>query len=391
MADRIEPFVIAVDEAALDDLQDRLRRTRWPERETVGDWSQGVPLAYLRELCGYWSARYDWRAAVARLNRIPQYTTTIDGLRVHFLHVRSPHPGAVPLIMTHGWPGSFLEFERTLGPLTDPAAHGGDPAHAFNVVVPSLPGYGFSGKPARAGWDVHRIARAWAELMSRLGYDRFLAQGSDWGTSVSTSLALQDPGRLLGIHLVPPLAPPDRGAADLTNAERAALADLDERTRSGSGYSAEQGTRPQTIGYSLTDSPAGLCAWIAEKLWAWTDHPGDLGRVLTADQVLDNITLYWLTGTAASSARLYWESIAQVTEWFAVAASDTITVPAGCSVFPREVPRPSRRWAERRFANIVYWNEPDRGGHFAAWEQPALFTQEVRAVARAACHQGTVP
>jgi pimeloyl-ACP methyl ester carboxylesterase len=383
MADEIEPFVMDVDDATLDDLRDRLRRTRWPERETVGDWSQGVPLAYLQQLCGYWSTRYDWRATQARLNRIPQFTTTIDGLRVHFLHVRSPNLGAVPLIMTHGWPGSFLEFEQTLGPLTDPAAHGGDPADAFHVVVPSLPGYGFSGKPAAAGWDVHRIARAWAELMTRLGYGRFLAQGSDWGTSVSTSLALQHPGRLLGIHLVPPLAPPDRGAADLTDAERAALADLDERARSGSGYSAEQGTRPQTIGYSLTDSPAGLCAWIAEKLWAWSDHPGDLGEALSADQVLDNITLYWLTGTAASSARLYWESIAQVTEWFTVAASDTITVPTGCSVFPKEVPRPSRRWAERRFANIVYWNEPDRGGHFAAWEQPALFTDEVRAVARA--------
>jgi pimeloyl-ACP methyl ester carboxylesterase len=388
MADQIEPFVIAVAGAALDDLRDRLRRTRWPERETVDDWSQGVPLGYLQDLCGYWAGRYDWRASEARLNRIPQFMTRIDGLDVHFLHIRSRHPGAVPLIMTHGWPGSFLEFERTLGPLTDPPANGGDAADAFDVVVPSLPGYGFSGRPAAAGWDVHRIARAWAELMTRLGYGRFLAQGSDWGTSVSTSLALQLPGRLLGIHLVPPLAPPDRGAGDLTGAERAALADLDERSRTGSGYSAEQGTRPQTIGYSLLDSPAGLCAWIAEKLWAWTDHPGDLGQVLGADQVLDNITLYWLTGTGASSARLYWESIAQVTEWFTTAAGDTVTVPAGCSVFPREVPRPSRRWAERRFANIVHWNEPDRGGHFAAWEQPGVFVGEVRAVARSCGRPG---
>jgi pimeloyl-ACP methyl ester carboxylesterase len=382
MADRIEPFVIAADGAALDDLRDRLRRTRWPERETVEDWSQGVPLAYVRDLCGHWADGYDWRATQARLNRIPQFTTGIDGLDVHFLHVRSPHPDAVPLIMTHGWPGSFLEFERVLGPLADPTAHAGDAAGAFHVVVPSLPGYGFSGKPATPGWDVHRIAGAWAELMTRLGYQRFLAQGSDWGTSVSTSLALQHPGRLLGIHLVPPLAPPDRGAGDLTERERAALADLDERSRTGSGYSAEQGTRPQTIGYSLTDSPSGLCAWIVEKLWAWTDHPGDLGRVLSADQVLDNITLYWLTATGASSARLYWESIAQVTEWFTAAAGDTVSVPAGCSVFPREVPRPSRRWAGRRFTNIVYWNEPARGGHFAAWEQPGLFVGEVRAAAR---------
>jgi pimeloyl-ACP methyl ester carboxylesterase len=322
----------------------------------------------------------------ARINQIPQFMTTIDGLDVHFLHLRSPHPDAIPLIMTHGWPGSFLEFERVLGPLTDPPAYGGDAGDAFDVIVPSLPGYGFSGKPAATGWDIHRIARAWAELMTRLGYDRFLAQGSDWGTSVSTSLALHRPGRLLGIHLIPPLAPPDRNADDLTGRERAALADLDERSRTGSGYSAEQGTRPQTIGYSLTDSPAGLCAWIVEKLWAWTDHPGDLSQVLTADQVLDNISLYWLTGTGASSARLYWESITEVTDWFTTATRDIITVPAGCSIFPKEVPRPSRRQAQRRFTNIVHWSEPGHGGHFAAWEQPALFVDEVRAVARSCRH-----
>jgi pimeloyl-ACP methyl ester carboxylesterase len=381
MPDQVEPFLIRVDEAALDDLRDRLRHTRWPERETVGDWSQGVPLDYLRGLCAYWADRYDWRATEHRLNQIPQFTTVIDGLDIHFLHIRSPHAGAMPLVMTHGWPGSFVEFERVLGPLTEPPAHGAAPAPAFDVVVPSLPGYAFSGKPAASGWDIHRIARAWAELMSRLGYPRFMAMGGDWGTSVSTSLALQYPDRLLGIHLVPPLAPPDRSAGDLTGEERAALADLEERRRTDSGYSAVHGTRPQTIGYSLTDSPAGLCAWIAEKLWAWTDHPGDLGEVLTADQVLDNITLYWLTGTGASSARLYWESITQVVTWFTAAAGDTVTVPAGCSVFPKEVPRPSRRWAERRFANIVYWNQPARGGHFAAWEQPGLLTDEVRAVA----------
>ncbi|HEY7431306.1 MAG TPA: epoxide hydrolase [Streptosporangiaceae bacterium] len=382
MPDLIEPFTVSADEAALAELADRLRCTRWPERETVADWSQGVPLDYLRELCGYWASDYDWRATAARLNRIPQFTTDIDGLLVHFLHVRSRQPGAIPLLMTHGWPGSFLEFERVLPSLAGPASHGAA-TPAFHLVVPSLPGYGFSGKPAASGWDVHRIARAWAELMTRLGYQRFIAQGSDWGTSVSTSLALQHPGRLLGIHLVPPLAPPDRGAGDLTEGERAALADLAERDRTGSGYSAVHGTRPQTIGYSLLDSPAGLCAWIVEKLWAWTDHQGDLGQVLTADQVLDNITLYWLTGTGASSARLYWESIGEVTEWFTAAAGDTVGVPAGCSVFPKEVPRLSRRWAQRRFSNIVHWGEPPRGGHFAAWEQPGLFVGEVRAVARA--------
>jgi len=384
MPDRIEPFVIRVDGAALDDLRDRLRRTRWPEREPVGDWSQGVPLGYLRDLCAYWADGHDWRATEARLSEIPQFTTTIGGLDVHFLHVRSPHRGAVPLLMTHGWPGSFLEFERVLGPLTDPSAHGDDPVvGAFDVVVPSLPGYGFSGKPAVAGWGIHRIAGAWAELMTRLGYERFLAMGSDWGTSVSTSLALRHPGRLLGVHLVPPLAPPAGAADDLTDDERAALAELGERSRTGSGYSAVQGTRPQTVGYSLTDSPAGLCAWIVEKLWAWTDHPGDLSDVLTADQVLDNITLYWLTGTGASAARLYWESIGEVTGWFTAFPGDVVTVPAGCSVFPREVPRASRRWAERRFSDIVHWGQPARGGHFAAWEQPRLFIDEVRAVARA--------
>jgi pimeloyl-ACP methyl ester carboxylesterase len=384
--DGIEPFLIGADDAALDDLRARLRHARWPERETVGDWSQGVPLNYLRDLCGYWADRYNWQAAQARLNRLPQFVTRIDGLDIHFVHVRSARPDAMPLIMTHGWPGSFLEFEQAIGPLADPAAHGGDPADAFHVVVPSLPGYGFSGKPAATGWDIHRIARAWAELMTRLGYERFLAQGSDWGTSVSTSLALQRPGRLSGLHVVPPLVPPDRHAGDLTDRERTSLDDLDERSRTGSGYSAMHGTRPQTIGYSLLDSPVGLCAWIVEKLWAWTDHRGDLGQVLTADQVLDNITLYWLTGTGASSARLYWESIAQVTDWFTTATSDIITVPTGCSIFPQEVPRPSRRQAERRFANIVYWNELGRGGHFAAWEQPGLFVDEVRAVARSCRH-----
>jgi pimeloyl-ACP methyl ester carboxylesterase len=377
----IRPFRVDMPDEALADLRRRISAAHLPSKEIVADRSQGVQLSTIQELARYWADGYDWRACEARLNALPQFTTKIDGVDVHFIHVKSPHAGALPLIITHGWPGSVIELLGVVGPLTDPPAHGGDAADAFHVVVPSLPGYGFSGKPAAAGWDVHRIARAWAGLMTRLGYERFLAMGSDWGTSVSTSLALQRPGRLLGIHLVPPLAPPG-DPAGLTSDERAALADLDERSRTGSGYSAVQGTRPQTIGYSLADSPTGLCAWITEKLWSWTDHSGDLGQVLTADQVLDNVTLYWLTGTAASSARLYWESIAQVTEWFTTAAGDPVTVPAACSVFPKEVPRPSRRQAERRFTNIVYWNQPARGGHFAAWEQPSLFTSEVRAAAR---------
>jgi pimeloyl-ACP methyl ester carboxylesterase len=379
----VRPYRIAVPAAAVRDLRARLRRTRWPEPEPVPDWSQGVPLAYLRELCRYWADGYEWTATEARLNRIPQIVTDVEGLAIHALHVRSPHPDATPLVLTHGWPGSFLEFERVLGPLTDPAAHGGDAGDAFHVVVPSLPGYGFSGKPEAPGWGIHRIARAWTELMTRLGYDRFIAAGSDWGTSISTSIALQRPERLLGLHLVPPLAPPDDDGP-LTPEERQALADLDERSRTGSGYSAVHATRPQTLGYGLLDSPAALCAWIVEKVWTWADHDDDLDAVLDRDQVLDNITLYWLTGTGASSTRLYWESIAEVSRWFTTVTDDRITVPTACSVFPREVPRPSRRWAARRFANIVHWGQPERGGHFAAWEQPGLFVAEARA-ARSAC------
>jgi pimeloyl-ACP methyl ester carboxylesterase len=370
----VQPFRIDVPQSTVDDLRDRLARTRWPEPEPVGNWSQGVPLRRLRALCGYWADGYDWRATERRLNAIPQFRTDVDGLAIHFLHVRSGDPAATPVILTHGWPGSFLEFERALALL---AADG-----AFHVVVPSLPGYAFSGKPAATGWDIHRIARAWCELMARLGYDRFVAAGSDWGTSISTSIARQHPARLLGLHLVPPLVAPVRD--DPTEAERAALRDLDERARHGSGYSAMHSTRPQTIGYALLDSPTGLAAWIGEKLWTWTDPAGGL----TDDQVLDNLTLYWVTGTAASSARLYWESIDEVTGWFTTGAGDTIAVPTGAAVFPAEVPRPSRRWAERRFTDIVHWGEPDRGGHFGAWEQPEWFVAELRATVRALRRRG---
>lgn len=302
-------------------------------------------------------------------------------MAIHFLHVRSPDPAATPLVLTHGWPGSFLEFEQTLAPLAGPGAFGGPASDAFHVVVPSLPGYAFSGHPATTGWDIHRIARAWCELMTRLGYPRFVAAGSDWGTSISTSIALQDPGRLIALHLVPPLVAPDRDSGDLTSAERSALHDLDERARRGSGYSAIHGTRPQTLGYGLTDSPAGLAAWIGEKLWTWTDQASG---GLTEEQVLDNLSLYWFTRTAASSIRLYWESIDEVSAWFTSATADTIAVPTGCSVFPAEVPRPSCRWAQRRFTSIVYWSEPGRGGHFGAWEQPELFVRDIRATVRAA-------
>jgi pimeloyl-ACP methyl ester carboxylesterase len=383
MPDAVTPYRIAVPEAELQELRDRLARTRWPEPEPVADWSQGVPLAYVRELCRHWAEEYDWRATEARLNALPQFRTELDGLGVHFLHVRSPEPGALPLVLTHGWPGSIVEFLGAIGPLADPAAHGGDPADAFHVVCPSLPGYGFSDKPAEPGWGVERIARAWAALMARLGYERYGAAGSDWGTSVSTSLGQQDRAHVAGIHLIPPLAPPDPATfGDLTPAEQAALDALRHSAEWDSGYSEEHATRPQTVGYGLVDSPAGLCAWIVEKFWAWTDWEETLDEAVSRDALLDNLMLYWLPGTGASAARLYWESIRQVSATITGGTGDTVDVPAGCSVFPKELQRPSRRWAERRFTDIRHWGEPARGGHFAALEQPALFAAELRAFFR---------
>ncbi len=384
MPEEVIPFRIEASPEELDDLRTRLRRTRWPEKETVGDWSQGVPLGYLRELCRYWEHEYEWAPRQRRLNAFPQFRTEIDGLGIHFVHVRSPHPAAAPLVMTHGWPGSVAEFAKVIWQLADPVAYGGTPDDAFHVVCPSLPGYGFSDKPSAPGWGVERIAAAWIALMERLGYPRFVAQGSDWGTSVSTCIGKQAPEQVLGLHLVPPLAPPDPATFDdLTSQEQSALESLRRSAESDAGYSAEHGSRPQTIGYALTDSPAALSAWIVEKFWAWTDHDGGLETVISRDELLDNLMLYWLTGSGASSARLYWESIRQVNQWISGDMTDTVSVPVGCSVFPKELQRPSRRWAERRFTDIRYWNEPARGGHFAALEQPALFVEEVRGCFRA--------
>jgi epoxide hydrolase len=380
---RIRPFHIQVPDEDLVGLRRRIAATRWPSQELVTDRSQGVQLPTIRALARYWTSDYDWRACEARLNALPQFTTEIDGVDIHFIHVRSPHENALPLIMTHGWPGSVVEFLKVIGPLSDPVSHGGDAADAFDVVCPSLPGYGFSGKPVQTGWGVERIAAAWVQLMARLGYPRYGALGSDWGTSVSTSVGQQDSGHVAGIHLFPPLAPPDRATfGTLTERERAALAALEHSAEHDSGYSAEQATRPQTIGYALVDSPVALCAWIMEKFWAWTDCDGHLENVLTRDELLDNLMLYWLPGTGASSARLYWQSTGQVNEWISGRVTSTVTVPAGCSVFPKEIQRPSRRWAEKRFTDIRYWNEPARGGHFAAFEQPSLFVDEVRSFFR---------
>ena len=374
------PFRLDVADAELDDLRARLSRTRWPERETVGDgdgldWSQGIPLSYVRDLCGYWERDYDWRRAEAQVNAWPQWRAGVDGLGIHVLHARSPEPDALPLVLTHGWPGSIVEFLKVIGPLSDPAAHGGDPADAFHVVCPTLPGYGWSDKPASTGWNVARIADAWDELMRGLGYERYAAQGGDWGSMVTMCLGMQHPDHLVGLHVNMPIVRPDPATFDdLTDREKETLAAMEEHRRWGTGYSKQQSTRPQTVGYGLTDSPAGQCAWIVEKFWAWTDCDGHPENVLTRDELLDNVMFYWLPA-AASSARLYWESFRQV-------PSDRIGVPAGCSVFPGEVFRASRRWMEQRFSDLRYWNELGRGGHFAAFEQPELFVTELRSCFR---------
>jgi len=372
----ITPFRVETPEADLEELRRRLAATRWPEAECVDDWSQGIPLAYTQEVCAYWAEKYDWRAREARLNAFPQFRTELDGLGIHFLHVRSPHENALPLVITHGWPGSVVEFLKVIEPLTDPTAHGGDAADAFHVVCPSLPGYGFSDKPARSGWDVQRIGRAWSQLMQGLGYARYVAQGGDWGSMVTTAIGIQDPQHCAGIHLNMPVAPPDpETMGDLSPAEQATLASLQHYDRWDSGYSKQQSTRPQTLGYGLVDSPAGQAAWILEKFWAWTDCAGHPENVLGRDELLDNVMLYWLPGNAASSARLYWES-------FQGTSLDEVQVPTGCSIFPKEIIRCSRRWAEKRFHNIVYWNELSKGGHFAAFEQPEVFVGELRACFR---------
>jgi pimeloyl-ACP methyl ester carboxylesterase len=378
MSAEITPFRIEIPDADLDDLRQRLRRTRWPDAETVGDWSQGIPLSYARDLCEYWLDGYDWRACEASLNQFPQFRTSIDDLDIHFLHVRSPQADALPLVLTHGWPGSIVEFRKVIGPLTDPVAHGGDATDAFHVVCPSLPGFGFSGKPTSPGWGTEHIADAWDELMTRLGYDRYGAQGGDWGSGVTQALGARHAPHLAGIHINMVTAPPDPDTMnDLTEREKDALAAMKHYQDWDSGYSKEQSTRPQTVGYGLVDSPAGLCGWIVEKFWAWTDSDGDPANVLTRDEMLDDVMLYWLPGTGASSARLYWESFGKLRS-----GNREVRVPVGCSVFPKEIIRPSRRWAEKEYPDLRYWNEPAKGGHFAAFEQPDTFVDEVRAAFR---------
>lgn len=369
----IRPFRLAVPQAELDDLQRRLAAARWPERECVEDWSQGVPLAALRDLVAYWRDGYDWRACEARLNGLGQFVNELDGLDIHFLHVRSPNPQARPLILTHGWPGSVIEFLGAIPLLTDPVAHGGAAEDAFHVVVPSLPGYGFSAKPCTSGWNVERVARAWSLLMERLGYDRWFAQGGDWGAIVTATMGAQAPAGLAGIHLNMPMARPTaEDRADPDDEVLAALAAGKHYVEWDSGYSKIQATRPQTIGYGLVDSPVALAAWIYEKMWAWTHNDGRPEDALSRDTILDNIMLYWLPATGASAARMYWESFSMI------GRTGEVHLPSAVSTFPREITKAPRKWAERMLRNIVYWNAAEKGGHFAAWEQPELFAREVR-------------
>ena len=366
------PFSIAVPDAELIDLRDRLARTRWPEPQTVDDWSQGVPLAYLREICEHWRTAYDWRVVEAKLNTLDQFRTEVDGLGIHFIHQRSPQLDALPLVITHGWPGSVVEFLKVIGPLTDPTAHGGSADDAFHVVCPSLPGYGWSDKPTIAGWGIEHVASAWTTLMGELGYDRFGAQGGDWGSMVTSAIGANHAEHVAGIHLNMAIALPTQDSmSSLTDAEQSAIEGMQHYQRWDSGYSKQQSTRPQSLGYGLADSPAGQCAWILEKLWAWTDCDGHPENALNRDEMLDDITLYWLTNTAASSARLYWES-------FESGSLGEVAVPTGISVFPREIFRTSERWARARFTDLRHFNALERGGHFAAWEQPDTFVDEVR-------------
>jgi epoxide hydrolase len=369
----IRPFRISVSDEILEDLRTRLRRTRWPEAELVDDWSQGAPLQWIRDVCRYWAEDYEWRQREARLNRFSQFTTDIDGLDIHFIHVRSPHPNAVPLIITHGWPGSVVEFHKVIEPLTDPTAHGGRAEDAFHVVCPSLPGFGFSAKPTATGWGVDRIARAWAVLMERLGYGRYFAQGGDWGSGVTTAIGGQDAAHCAGIHITLAMSSRPNVEGQPTPEESRALSGIKYYADWDSGYSKQQSTRPQTIGYGLTDSPSGQAAWILEKFWAWTDCDGHPENILSRDEMLDNVMFYWVTATATSSARLYWESFGGRKRIL-----HKVTVPTGVAVFPKEIVTPVRKWMETSFSNIQHWREMPKGGHFAAFEQPDLFVGEVR-------------
>jgi pimeloyl-ACP methyl ester carboxylesterase len=386
----IRAFRVGMPDEAVADLRRRIAARRWPSRELVADRSQGVQLATLQELARYWATDYDWRKCEAKLNALSQFTTEIDGLDIHFIQVKSPHPDALPLIMTHGWPGSVIELLEAVGPLTDPTAHGGRAEDAFDLVLPSLPGYGFSAEPAEIGWNPSRIARAWAELMHRLGYTGFVAQGGDQGASITDAMGRLAPEGLLGIHVNLLVTALGGGAMPAeTEQERAALEQTQTFRTSGFGYFLEQATRPQTIGYALLDSPVALAAWMLDHD---TDAYYKISRAftggqpsggLTRDHILDNITLYWLTGTGASAARSYWDSgRAQALAAAAGPARPEVSLPVGFTTFPGEIFRAPRSWVEKSYPNLTYFHEADRGGHFAAWEEPELFATEIRAAFR---------
>lgn len=377
----VTPFTIDVPEAVLDDLRDRLRRTRWPDQIPGTGWDYGAELGAVQRLCEHWLDGYDWRAAEAALNRWPQFTTTIDpdgggDVHLHFVHARSPEPDALPLVITHGWPGSIVEFQEVIGPLSDPAAHGGDPADAFHVVAPSLPGYAFSGPTTRTGVDIRVAAQANAALMAGLGYDRYVAQGGDWGSMATQQTALVDPDHCAAIHLNMVIAgPPDPANPNegVTEAELAGLASMGEFVANETGYQQIQGTKPQTLAYGLTDSPAGLAGWILEKFRTWSDCGGDPFSIFTMDELLTNITVYWVTGTINSSTRMYYESMKSRR----FGTGDRVQQPVGVANFPKELYRPPRAWAQSRY-NIARWSVFDRGGHFAVMEQPEIMINEIR-------------
>lgn len=382
----IRPFSVHIPEAALVDLRQRIAMTRWPDKETVSNRSQGNQLAAMKEIVHYWGTDYDWRKVEARLNALPMYTTNIDGVDIQFIHVKSRNPNALPIIITHGWPGSIIEQLNVIDPLTNPTAHGGQAEDAFDVVIPSMPGYGFSGKPTSTGWDPDHIARAWAELMKRLGYTRYVAAGGDWGSPVSEAMARQAPPGLLGIHInLPATIPPEVAAAlasggpapaGLSEKERVAYDEIDMFNKKNRAYSVMMATRPQTIGYSLTDSPVGLAAFIYDY------NNGEPERNLTRDEVLDDITLYWLTNSSTSAARLYWENGGRSPLATAAQMTDKISLPVAITVFPGEIYRAPETWARRAYHNLTYFHEADKGGHFAAWEEPELYSEELRAAFR---------
>ena len=371
----INPYMIQISNDDLEDLKRRLLSTRWPEKETVEDWSQGIPLSYIKEISDYWLNEYDWRSREEYYNSFPQFITNIEGLDIHFIHIKSPHEEAKPLIISHGWPGSIVEFHKVINPLIDPVSFGGKAEDAFHLVCPTLPGYGFSGKPSQTGTGVERIAELWDILMNKIGYSKYFAQGGDWGSAITIAIGKQNKGSCQGIHVNMPFAPPTKEALENpSERDKIAFEGLGYYQEWGSGYSKQQSTRPQTLGYGLVDSPIGQASWIIEKFYEWTDCNGHPENILNKEELIDNVMFYWLTKSATSSARLYWESFGS----FGGNPEEKLELPIGCSIFPKEISRTPRSWAEQIYSNIVYWNELKKGGHFAAFEQPEIFINEIR-------------